>query len=64
MTTVGRFDQFVEDGDEDFESYVERFEHFLKASKVSDDLKVSTFITAIGKKRLQDPENFARAGKA
>lgn len=49
MTTVGRFDQFVEDGDEDFESYVERFEHFLKASKVSDDLKVSTFITAIGK---------------
>ncbi|XP_042146518.1 uncharacterized protein LOC121835987 [Ixodes scapularis] len=49
MTTVGRFDQFVEDGDEDFQSYVERFEHILKASKVSDELKISTFTTAIEK---------------
>nr|XP_037285008.1 uncharacterized protein LOC119177931 [Rhipicephalus microplus] len=50
MATLGRFDQFIEDGDEDFQSYVERFDHFLKASQVSDDLKVSVFITAIGKK--------------
>ncbi|KAL1468209.1 hypothetical protein MTO96_025611 [Rhipicephalus appendiculatus] len=50
MATMGRFDQFIEDGDEDFQSYVERFDHFLKASQVSDDLKVSVFITAIGKK--------------
>ncbi|XP_075730266.1 uncharacterized protein LOC142772051 [Rhipicephalus microplus] len=47
---LGRFDQFIEDGDEDFQSYVERFDHFLKAFQVSDDLKVSVFITAIGKK--------------
>ncbi|XP_049268434.1 uncharacterized protein LOC125757180 [Rhipicephalus sanguineus] len=50
MATLGRFDQFMEDGDEDFQSYVERFDHFLKPSQVSDDLKVSVFITAIGKK--------------
>ncbi|XP_075737589.1 uncharacterized protein LOC119175534 [Rhipicephalus microplus] len=62
MTTLGRFDQFSEDGDEDFQFYVERFDHFLKASEVSDDLKVSVFITAIGKtacktlKILLEPE--------
>ncbi|KAK8765584.1 hypothetical protein V5799_012877 [Amblyomma americanum] len=50
MAMSGRFDQFIEDGDEDIESYVERFDHFLKASKVSDDLEVSVFITATGKK--------------
>ncbi|KAL1437432.1 hypothetical protein MTO96_048920 [Rhipicephalus appendiculatus] len=50
MATMGRFDQFIEDGVEDFQSYVEWFDHFLKASQVSDDLKVSVFITAIGKK--------------
>ncbi|KAH7933553.1 hypothetical protein HPB49_013869 [Dermacentor silvarum] len=47
---MGRFDQFIEDGDEDFQSYLERFDHFLKASQVSDALKVSVFITAIGNK--------------
>lgn len=46
MATLRRF---VEDGDEDFESCVERFEHFLKASQVSDNIKVSMFVTAIGK---------------
>nr|XP_037270414.1 LOW QUALITY PROTEIN: uncharacterized protein LOC119162032 [Rhipicephalus microplus] len=50
MATLGRFDQFIEDSDEDFQSYVEWFDHFLKASQVSDNLKVSVFITAIGKK--------------
>ncbi|KAM7308120.1 uncharacterized protein ISCGN_011754 [Ixodes scapularis] len=39
MATIGRFDQFIEDGDEDFESYVERFEHFLKASKLVQTLR-------------------------
>lgn len=29
---------------------MEQFDHFLKASQVSNDLKVSVFITAIGKK--------------
>ncbi|XP_037572298.1 uncharacterized protein LOC119454435 [Dermacentor silvarum] len=50
MATMGRFNQFIEDGDEDFQSYVERFGHFMKASQVSDDLKVSVFKTVIGKK--------------
>ncbi|XP_049518821.1 uncharacterized protein LOC125943515 [Dermacentor silvarum] len=63
MATMGRFYQFIEDGDEYFQSYVEQFKHFLKASQVSDDLKVSVFITAIGKKAykslktLVEPEN-------
>ncbi|XP_040067033.1 uncharacterized protein LOC120840511 [Ixodes scapularis] len=45
----GRFEQFIEDAEEDFESYVERMEHYLRATKVSDDLKVSVFVRAIGK---------------
>ncbi|XP_077507844.1 uncharacterized protein LOC144118961 [Amblyomma americanum] len=45
-----KFDQFIEEGGEDIESNVERFDHFFKASKVSDELKVLVFITAIGKK--------------
>lgn len=49
MATMGRFDQFIEDGD-DFQFYEEWFNHFLKASQVRDNLKVSVFITAIGKK--------------
>ncbi|XP_075742492.1 uncharacterized protein LOC142796215 [Rhipicephalus microplus] len=50
MATFGRFDQFIEDGDDDFQSYVKRFDHFLKASQVRDDLKVLVFLTAIRKK--------------
>lgn len=50
MAGLGRFDPFVEDGDEDFESYVERFEHYLKATKVSEALRLSAFVTAIGQK--------------
>ncbi|XP_042142630.1 uncharacterized protein LOC121833419 isoform X2 [Ixodes scapularis] len=43
MATIGRFDQFLEDGDEDFESYVERFEHFLKASKEPEKPENKTY---------------------
>lgn len=50
MASLGQFERFDEDEDEDFESYVERFEHYVRAVKVSDDLKVSTFVTAMGKK--------------
>ncbi|XP_042150655.1 uncharacterized protein LOC121838450 [Ixodes scapularis] len=45
----GRFEQFIEDGNEDFESDVERLEHYFQSMKVSDDLKVLLFVTAIGK---------------
>ncbi|XP_077545503.1 uncharacterized protein LOC144158478 isoform X2 [Haemaphysalis longicornis] len=47
MASLGQFERF--DEDEDFESFVERFEHYVRAVKVSDDLKVSTFVTAMGK---------------
>lgn len=46
MTGLGRLDSFVEDGDEDFEFYVERFKHYLKATRVSEALKLSAFVTA------------------
>ncbi|XP_049524972.1 uncharacterized protein LOC125946302 [Dermacentor silvarum] len=49
MASFGRFESFTEVGDEDFEFYVERFEHYIRATQVSDDLKVSAFVTAIGK---------------
>lgn len=57
MATLGQFDQFIEDEDEDFESYVERFQHYLQANKVSDDLKVATFVTAMGKKTYRTLKN-------
>nr|XP_037273188.1 uncharacterized protein LOC119165101 [Rhipicephalus microplus] len=45
------FDAFIEEGDEDFASYVERFEHYCKVAGVQDEeLKKSAFISAIGKK--------------
>ncbi|XP_075750793.1 uncharacterized protein LOC142817623 [Rhipicephalus microplus] len=45
------FDAFIEEGDEDFASYVERFGHYCKVAGVQDEeLKKSAFISAIGKK--------------
>ncbi|KAL1417441.1 hypothetical protein MTO96_026790 [Rhipicephalus appendiculatus] len=40
MAAAGKFEPFLEDGDgEDFESYIERFEHFLRATQaVMDDV--------------------------
>lgn len=38
MAAAGTFEPFLEGGDEDFESYIDRFEHFLRATQVSDDL--------------------------
>ncbi|KAH6945454.1 hypothetical protein HPB50_008521 [Hyalomma asiaticum] len=38
MATPGRFEPFVEDEDEDFESYVEHFEHYLRATQGSSSL--------------------------
>ncbi|XP_070385519.1 uncharacterized protein [Dermacentor albipictus] len=52
-----RFEPFTEEGDEDFESYVERFEHYISATHVSDDLKVSAFVTAIGKQAYRMLKN-------
>ncbi|KAH7935678.1 hypothetical protein HPB52_011947 [Rhipicephalus sanguineus] len=53
MAAHGRFEPFVEEGDEDFESYVERFEHYLQATQVSAELRVSIFLTVVGKKAYQ-----------
>ncbi|XP_072145332.1 uncharacterized protein [Dermacentor andersoni] len=45
------FEPFVDDGEEDFMSYVERFDHYWKVTQNKDDsLKKSAFITAIGKR--------------
>lgn len=47
MTELRRFDPCVEDSDEDFESYVERFEHYLKATKVSEALRLRLPFVAV-----------------
>ncbi|XP_065311755.1 uncharacterized protein [Dermacentor albipictus] len=57
MASFGHFEPFTEEGDEDFESYVERFEHYIHATQVSDDLKVSAFVTAIGKQTYRTLKN-------
>lgn len=58
MAKMWEFDAFLEDGDEDFASYVERFEHYCEVANVQEEkLKKSAFITAIGKnayKTLKD----------
>nr|XP_054930096.1 uncharacterized protein K02A2.6-like [Dermacentor andersoni] len=61
------FNTYVKDGDEDFNSYVDRFDHYWKVTQIEDgNLKKSTFITALGSrlyKTLKDlllpatPEN-------
>ncbi|XP_077555287.1 uncharacterized protein LOC144169801 [Haemaphysalis longicornis] len=63
MASLGQFERFDEDEDEDFESYVERFEHYVRAVKVSDDLKVSTFVTAMGKKTYRTLKNLLAPAK-
>lgn len=63
MAALERFKEFVEDGNEDFVSYVQRFEHFLKASEASDDLKGSMFIMAIEKKTYQQNAGIARKAR-
>lgn len=51
MAKMWELDAFLEDGDEDFDSYVERFGHYCTVAKVEGEkLKKSAFITAIGKK--------------
>lgn len=57
MASLGQFERFDEDEDEDFESCVEWFEHYVRAVKVSDDLKVSTLMTAMGKKTYRVLKN-------
>ncbi|KAL1419586.1 hypothetical protein MTO96_025249 [Rhipicephalus appendiculatus] len=51
MSNFWEFDSYVEGGDEDFNSYVERFEHYWKVTQMEDSgLKKSAFITALGKR--------------
>ncbi|KAL1485898.1 hypothetical protein MTO96_031667 [Rhipicephalus appendiculatus] len=57
MASFGRFAPFTEEGDEDFDSYTERFEHYVRATQVSEDLKASVFVTAIGKQAYHTLKN-------
>ncbi|KAH9364694.1 hypothetical protein HPB48_003574 [Haemaphysalis longicornis] len=61
MASLGQFERF--DEDEDFESFVERFEHYVRAVKVSDDLKVSTFVTAMGTNTYRTLKNLLAPSK-
>ncbi|XP_077540966.1 uncharacterized protein LOC144153192 [Haemaphysalis longicornis] len=63
MASLGQFERFDEDEDEDFESYVERFENYVRTVKVSDDLKVSIFVTAMGKKTYRTLKNLLAPAK-
>ncbi|KAL1477225.1 hypothetical protein MTO96_035913 [Rhipicephalus appendiculatus] len=57
VASFGRFEPFTEEGDEDFDSYTERFEHYVRATQVSEDLKASVFVTAIGKQAYRTLKN-------
>ncbi|KAL1478883.1 hypothetical protein MTO96_052300 [Rhipicephalus appendiculatus] len=57
MASFGQFEPFTEEGDEDFDSYTERFEHCVRATQVSEDLKASVFVTAIGKQPYHTLKN-------
>uniref|UniRef100_A0A6M2D1X0 Putative tick transposon n=1 Tax=Rhipicephalus microplus TaxID=6941 RepID=A0A6M2D1X0_RHIMP len=63
MAATGKFEPFFEDRDEDFESYIEWFEHFLRATQVSDDLKVLVLVTAIEKKTYCTLKNLLAPAK-
>ncbi|KAH6922577.1 hypothetical protein HPB50_016635 [Hyalomma asiaticum] len=62
MATMWEFDAFVEDGDRDFASHVERFEHYCQVANVQEEkLKKSTFITAI--ERLRSDRRYQAEGE-
>ncbi|XP_075547601.1 uncharacterized protein LOC142582073 [Dermacentor variabilis] len=63
MASFGRFEPFTDEGDDDFECYVEHFEHYIRATQVSYDLKVSTFVTAIGKQAYHTLKNLLASVK-
>ncbi|XP_064476131.1 uncharacterized protein LOC135390043 isoform X2 [Ornithodoros turicata] len=51
MSKFWEFEPYVEGGDEDFISYIERFGHFWKVTRIEDNaLKTSALITEIGKR--------------
>ncbi|XP_064459015.1 uncharacterized protein LOC135369352 [Ornithodoros turicata] len=51
MSKFWEFEPYVEGGDEDFTSYIERFGHYWKVTRIEDNsLKTSALITAIGKR--------------
>lgn len=47
MARLGRIGEFDERTD-DFESYIERFEHYVTANDVPDGKKKSVFYTVMG----------------
>ncbi|XP_072145334.1 uncharacterized protein [Dermacentor andersoni] len=58
------FEPFVDDGKEDFMSYVERFDLYWKVTQNKDDsLKKSAFITAIGKRPYKTLKDLLLPGK-
>lgn len=50
MSKLRGFDSYVKGGGEDFNSYVECFDHYWKVMQIEDcNLKKSAFIMALGK---------------
>lgn len=47
MARLGRIDEYDEKA-QNFESYLERFEHFVSANDVKDEKKLAVFLTVIG----------------
>ncbi|XP_077553117.1 uncharacterized protein LOC144167831 [Haemaphysalis longicornis] len=63
LGSLGQFERFDEDEDEDFESYMYRFGRYVRAVTVSDDLKVSTFVTAMGMPNFRTLKNLLAPAK-
>ncbi|KAJ8931366.1 hypothetical protein NQ314_015733 [Rhamnusium bicolor] len=62
MALIGNIEQFKGNAEE-FETYVERVEHLFKVNNVSQEMKVSMFITLAGSEVYQTLRNLAASRK-
>lgn len=52
--TFGMFGPFLDESEEDFETYLQRFEHYLKASCIEDEnSKRSAYLTVVGRRSFK-----------
>ena len=60
-SSIGRINEYNEN--EDFESYLERFEFWLEANNIDEAKKAATFLAAVGPKPYKFLKNLIAAAK-
>ncbi|KAJ8929409.1 hypothetical protein NQ314_017903 [Rhamnusium bicolor] len=58
MASIGNIEQ-IKGNAEEFETYVERIDHLFKVNAVTEDMKVSMFITLAGSEVYKTLRNLA-----